>query len=159
MDRGRAGGASPRGRTAPGEVRPRLRLGWFIVAGLAVAAALALLVAPRASSSPDGLERVAVDEGFADRARDHALADGPTADYGVSGLDHEGLATGLAGLLGIAVTFAVAVGGLTLVRRAGPSGGARASGVDAAEPSGADRDVRSAPGRGGGTGGTRSAPG
>lgn len=99
-------------------MRPRITLGLFVIAGLAVAVALAFLVAPRASSSPDGLEKVAIDEGFVDGARDHALGDTPTADYGISGFDHEALGTGLAGLIGIAVTFGVVWGGLTLARRA-----------------------------------------
>lgn len=105
------------GGDGAGPVRPRVRFGLFLGAGLAVAVALAFLVAPRASSSPDGLEHVATEEGFAEEAGDHALADAPTADYGISGLDHAALATGLAGLLGIVVTFGVAWGALTLVRR------------------------------------------
>ena len=52
--------------------------------GLAVAFALAFFVSPYASSEPDGLERVAIDNGFADQAQEHALADGPLADYAVS---------------------------------------------------------------------------
>jgi cobalt/nickel transport system permease protein len=89
----------------------------FVAAGLVVAAALAFLVAPAASSRPDGLERVAIDEGFAGTADEHALADSPTADYEVRGVDDERLGTGLAGLLGIGVTFALAGGVLLLVRR------------------------------------------
>jgi cobalt/nickel transport system permease protein len=92
-----------------------------VAVGLAVCVALALLVAPRASSQPDGLERVAIDEGFAEEAGSHALEDLPTADYGVEGVDHEGLSTGLAGILGIGVTFAVAAGAVLLVRRGRPS--------------------------------------
>lgn len=82
----------------------------FVVAGLAVAVALAVVVAPRASSSPDGLERVAADEGFASAARDHDLAEGPLADYGVDGLDDPSTATGVSGVIGIVVTFAVGAG-------------------------------------------------
>lgn len=94
----------------------------FLAAGLLVAVALAVLVAPWASSSPDGLERVAIDEGFAGDARDHALGEAPTADYGMAGVDHDAIGTGLAGLIGIAVTFAVAWGALALLRRVhGPS--------------------------------------
>lgn len=95
----------------------RLAFGAFLAGGLAVCATLALLVAPRASSRPDGLERVALDEGFADEAQAHALEGLPTAGYGVPGVGHEGLSTGLAGVVGIAVTFAVVAGALLLVRR------------------------------------------
>jgi hypothetical protein len=89
----------------------------LVAVGLAVAVALAFLVAPEASSKPDGLEKVAIDEGFVDGARDHDLADSPTADYGVEGVDDARLSTGLAGLIGIAVTFAVTGGLFLLVRR------------------------------------------
>ena len=99
-------------------MRRRVGVGALVATGLVVAALLALLVAPEASSEPDGLERVAIDEGFADTARDHDLAGSPTADYGVDGVDDERLSTGLAGALGIGITF-VATGGLfLLVRRA-----------------------------------------
>ena len=110
-------------------MRARVRLGALVAAGLALAVVLAFLVAPSASDEPDGLERVAIDEGFAETASDHALADSPTADYGVEGVDDERLGTGLAGALGIGVTFLVAVGALALVRRAG--GGRRPTPGDA----------------------------
>ncbi len=88
----------------------------FVGAGLVVAAALAFFVSPQASSEPDGLNKVAIDEGFADTETDHALADAPTAGYAVRGVDDDGLSTGLAGLIGVAVTFA-ASGLLFLVVR------------------------------------------
>lgn len=99
-------------------MRPRVKLGVFVGVGLAIAVALAFLVAPEASSKPDGLEKVAIEEGFVEGARDHDLADSPTADYGVSGVDDARLSTGLAGVIGIGVTFLVAGGLLLLVRRA-----------------------------------------
>ena len=90
----------------------------FLLGGLAVTVAVAVLLSPDASGHPDGLERVAIDEGFAEQAEDHTLADLPTADYGVRPVDDERLSTGLAGLLGVAVTFAVTVGAFHVVRRA-----------------------------------------
>lgn len=83
----------------------RKNLVLFVVGGLIVVLGLAFFVSPLASSSPDGLERVAIDEGFADTADEHAAADGPLADYGVKGVEDEGLSTGLAGVIGVAVTF------------------------------------------------------
>jgi PDGLE domain len=77
----------------------------FIVGGLIVALGLAFFVSPLASGSPDGLEKVSIDEGFADTAQEHALADGPLADYAVEGVDDEGLSTGLAGIIGVAISF------------------------------------------------------
>lgn len=82
----------------------------FVAGGLAVALSLAFFLSPRASSSPDGLEKVAMEKGFIDAAEDSAVADGPLADYAVSGVEHESFSTGLAGLIGVAVTFAVACG-------------------------------------------------
>lgn len=79
----------------------------FVVGGLIVALGLAFFVSPLASSSPDGLERVSIDQGFAETAEDHALAEGPLADYGVEGVEDERLSTGLAGIIGVAITFGV----------------------------------------------------
>jgi len=107
------------------------KLAIFVGAGLLVALALAFLVSPEASSSPDGLEKVATDEGFIDEARDHDLADSPLADYGVEGVDDERLSTGLAGVLGVAVTFVVMGGLLLLVRVAN---GRRSPGGPEPEP-------------------------
>ena len=83
----------------------RKNLVLFIVGGLIVALGLAFFVSPLASSSPDGLEKVSIDEGFSDTAEDHALADSPLADYAVEGVDDESLSTGLAGIIGVAITF------------------------------------------------------
>jgi hypothetical protein len=45
--------------------RPRSRLGrWWWVVGLAIAALVVIVLAPLASADPDGLERVAEDQGF-----------------------------------------------------------------------------------------------
>jgi cobalt/nickel transport protein len=98
--------------------RPRLVFGAFVAAGLIVALGLAFFVSPSASGDPDGLNRVAIDEGFADTERDHALGDAPTAGYEVRGVDDDRLSTGLAGVIGVAVTFAVAGGVMLVVRRA-----------------------------------------
>jgi hypothetical protein len=91
-----------------------------VIVGLALAVAfgLAFFVSPYASSEPDGLERVAIDSGFADQAREHALADGPLADYSVSGVDGAGLSTGLAGLIGVALCFLIGLSTMWIVRRA-----------------------------------------
>jgi hypothetical protein len=51
----------------------RVSLRVFAVLALAVAVGLAVGVSPYASASPDGLERVAEDEGFAGDGRLHSL--------------------------------------------------------------------------------------
>lgn len=85
--------------------------------GLAVALLLAGLVSYYASSSPDGLEKVAGDQGFLDSAEDSATAGSPLADYGVAGVEDERASVGLAGVLGVIVTFVVAGGGFVLLAR------------------------------------------
>jgi PDGLE domain-containing protein len=95
----------------------RIRLGAFIAAGLAVACALAFFVSPGASSQPDGLDKVAIDKGFDGKARAHSLDDVPTAGYAVKGVDNERVSTGLAGLIGVTVTFALGTGLFLVVRR------------------------------------------
>jgi len=87
----------------------RKNLVLFVVGGLIVTLGLAFFVSPLASSSPDGLEKVSIDKGFDDTAQEHALGDGPLADYGVKGVEDEKLATGLAGIIGVTVTFGIAM--------------------------------------------------
>ncbi|GGQ04175.1 energy-coupling factor ABC transporter permease [Streptosporangium pseudovulgare] len=99
--------------SVPAQATSRRRLGWFAPAAIALTAVLAGGVSFYASASPDGLERVAEDKGFADRATDHALGDQPLADYGEQG----GLPVGVAGLIGAGVTLAVGGGLFAAVRR------------------------------------------
>ena len=86
---------------------------YFFLVSLAVAGVLSYF----ASSSPDGLEKVAEDTGFLDSAQDSAVSDSPLADYGVAGLEDERLSVGLSGILGVLVTALLAFGVFALVRR------------------------------------------
>jgi peptidoglycan/LPS O-acetylase OafA/YrhL len=95
---------------------PRGGRRWWLVAA-AVALVLAAVVSFYASGDPDGLERVAEDEGFLDTATDHELADTPLAHYGVEGVDDDRLSVGLAGVAGVVVTLAVGAVLFRLVRR------------------------------------------
>jgi cobalt/nickel transport system permease protein len=79
----------------------------LVLVGIAVAVALVVFVAPFASTAPDGLEQVSADTGIDAGATEHHLADGPFAD----------LPTGVAGIVGVGVTFVVGAGLLWLVRR------------------------------------------
>jgi cobalt/nickel transport protein len=88
----------------------------FLIAGLLVAIGLALIVSGVASSSPDGLEKVAGEKGFLETARDHLFADSPLADYSVKGVGNERLSTGLAGLIGVLVTFGLGLAVFALLR-------------------------------------------
>ena len=53
----------------------------LVAVGLAVSLAVAVVAAPWARDSPDGLERVAFDEGLEASAAEHVTADSPAADY------------------------------------------------------------------------------
>jgi len=90
------------------------------VVGLVVALLIGGVASYYASSHPDGLEYVADKVGFLDTADEHAAADGPMADYAVKGVDDPRLAGGLAGVIGILVTLAIAGGIALAVRRREP---------------------------------------
>jgi len=106
------------------------RLGWFLAAGLLVSLLLAGVVSNFASSSPDGLD-YAAREGctfnadgeitggtcMAQQEGAHQLGGGPLADYGIKGIDNPYLSTGLSGVLGVLITFAIGGGAFWLVRR------------------------------------------
>ncbi|MEU9607693.1 energy-coupling factor ABC transporter permease [Streptomyces sp. NPDC048057] len=87
--------------------------------GLVVAVGLAGFVSHYASTEPDGLEKVAADEGFDGTAEEHASADSPLADYGIDGITDTRLSGGLAGVIGVGATAAVGTGvfAVVVVRR------------------------------------------
>jgi len=83
----------------------------FVVAALLLAVALAAFVAPFASPAPDGLDRFAADQQFAERAQGSGVwTRAPLPDYKVSGIRNASLATGLAGAAGALAVFAAAWG-------------------------------------------------
>ncbi len=82
------------------------RLGrWWWVAGVGVAALVVIILAPLASPDPDGLERVATDQGFIDRATN--FFSGLFSDYGIPGIGDPRLSTILSGLLGVAIVLGI----------------------------------------------------
>lgn len=106
---------------------------WTIIGiGIVVSLFLAGVVSYYASSAPDGLEKVASDQGFIDTATDSANAGIPTANYGIDGIDDARLSGGLAGVLGVAVVIAVAFGLFWFLGR----------GKKSSEPSQPSTDVR-----------------
>ncbi len=101
----------------------------FAAVAVALAVALATAVSPYASSSPDGLEKVAADTAFLDQGKLHSLQeDSPIPDYAFPGIDNERVGTGVAGFVGTLVVFAIAYGIAFLLRRRSgtPPGGATA---------------------------------
>jgi len=75
---------------------------------LLMAIIIGSIISPFASSSPDGLERVAEDKGFINLAQ--TMFDAPIPDYLIPGVENEMLGTGMAGLLGVLFTFSIALG-------------------------------------------------
>lgn len=99
---------------------PRRTAG-FLLVGLVVALLLAGIASYYASSQPDGLEKVAADHSLDVNASDSHLSEGPLADYAVRGMDNERLSVGLAGVIGVSVTFVLAGGFFLLVRGRRPT--------------------------------------
>jgi cobalt/nickel transport protein len=109
------------------------RLSWFLAAGLLVALLLAGVVSNLASTSPDGLDAtarkgctIAADGTItggtcvAQHEQAHQLKDSPLAGYRIGGLGHGPVSAGLAGALGVLLTFGVAAGMFRLARRRAP---------------------------------------
>ncbi len=96
-----------------------IRRYWWVV-GLVIAAAVVVVLAPFASSDPDGLERVAIDSGFAEQGSDAAYEILP--DYSVPFLGDSTVSLVVAGLVGVALLFgAMWLLGHFLARRARPT--------------------------------------
>ena len=89
----------------------------FLISGFIASLFLAGVVSFYASSNPDGLEKVAEDIGFIETAKDHTLADGALADYGVKGIENARLSTGAAGVIGVIATGVISTGLFMMVRR------------------------------------------
>lgn len=106
------------------------RLFWVVFS--AVTLVIAGGVSYLASSSPDGLdsatlkgcevietngEEMLTGDCIAQHAADHPMATSPLADYAVAGHDWSG---GLAGVIGVIVTLAVAGGAFWVIARSKP---------------------------------------
>ena len=98
---------------------------WSRPACSLVALLLAGVVSFYASSSPDGLTKVAEDKGFADTEKDARSRGRPARRLRRQRLDDDRLSGGLAGVVGVLVVLVLA-GGLDL-RRTPPRAGRRPS--------------------------------
>lgn len=95
-------------------------LGGFGIAGLIATFGIALFASPFASSAPDGMGRVAIDEGFDHTEKPSPLEDrSPVGGYAVKGVSNEKVSTGLAGAIGVALTLMIGTGIFIGLRRAG----------------------------------------
>lgn len=82
----------------------------FFFLFLLVAVLLAVIISPFASSSPDGLERVAEDKGFLGKGEAEPALRSPVPDYLMPGIKNEKIATAVAGVLGTLLVFGVGYG-------------------------------------------------
>ncbi|MEW1830347.1 energy-coupling factor ABC transporter permease [Streptomyces sp. NPDC088196] len=98
-------------------VTPRASRRKLWLTGLAASLLLAGFVSFYASSNPDGLEKVAADQGIDRQTKEHASADSPLADYGVRDVDDARLSGGLAGVIGVGVTVVAGTGVFWAVRK------------------------------------------
>jgi hypothetical protein len=83
-----------------------MKLKWWH--GALLFALFVALLSPLASSAPDGLERVAEDKGFIERAHDAFFRVVP--DYVMPGVSNEAVATILAGVIGTLIIFGIVYG-------------------------------------------------
>jgi hypothetical protein len=121
-----------------------------VLVGLLVTLLIAGFGSYYASSSPDGLARVAIDKGLdkgpgmgqnknpGNGAQVSSVGDSPLAGYSVRGVGSQRLAGGLAGVAGVGLTFLL-VGAITVgVRRRGTDSepGERPAGASTGPPTG-----------------------
>jgi hypothetical protein len=88
----------------------------FAWAAVLVALLLAGAVSYYASSSPDGLNKVAQDQGFSAQERESAASESPLADYSTEQVENDRLSGAVAGVVGVGVVLVLA-GGLAMVLR------------------------------------------
>jgi len=79
----------------------------IILAGLIVSVVLAVFISQFASSSPDGLERVAEDRGFLEMSEGKNLLKSPLPDYTVPFIGNERVSGSAAGFIGVVLTFGI----------------------------------------------------
>lgn len=87
---------------------------WWVI-GILIALVVVFVLAPAASSDPDGLDRVGEDKGFADQAEEPRWEWLP--DYTIPGVDDEYWSTVLAGAVGVVIVFVAVWGFGQLVAR------------------------------------------
>ncbi len=92
---------------------------WWLLMAVGIGIALFLtLFSPFASSHPDGLERVAEDNGFLDDGKGPSYKIIP--DYTFPGVENEHAATILSGIVGVLIVAGLGLGFGYLMRRSRP---------------------------------------
>ncbi len=94
------------------------RFDGFVWIVLGIALLLALFLSPLASSSPDGLERVAETKGFAEQGESWKFWKyAPLTDYAIPGIKNERVSTAISGLVGTLAIFLIALGVGRLIKK------------------------------------------
>jgi cobalt/nickel transport protein len=90
----------------------------FIYIGLGISLLLALFLSPFASSSPDGLEKVAETKGFLEKGEGWTFwKHTPLSDYTLPWIKNEKVSTAISGLIGTLAIFFIALGIGRLIKR------------------------------------------
>lgn len=88
-----------------------------IIIALGIALFLAFIISPFASSSPDGLERVAEDRGFLEKAEIEPAFVSPIPDYAWPGVKSDRLAVSFAGVFGTLIVFGLGYGLAAILKK------------------------------------------
>ena len=87
------------------------RLDGFIWIGLGVSLLLALFLSPFASSSPDGLAKVAETKGFSEKGEGWKVWKyAPFSEYTIPWIKNEKVSTAFSGLIGTLAIFSIVMG-------------------------------------------------
>lgn len=89
----------------------------YTIAVLLICGVLAGGVSYFASSNPDGLNKVAIDLGFAEDEKESATGDSALAGYETAGVENSVLSRAIAGITGVAATGLVGAGLYLFVRK------------------------------------------
>jgi len=94
------------------------RLDGFVWIGLGIALLLALFLSPFASTSPDGLEKVAETKGFSEKGESWKFwKHAPLLDYNIPWIKNKKVSTALSGLIGTLAIFFIALGIGKLIKK------------------------------------------
>ena len=94
------------------------RLDGFVLIGLGITLLLVLFLSPFASTSPDGLEKVAETKGFEEQGESWKFWKyAPLTDYALPGIKNEKVSTALSGLIGTLAIFLIALGVGKLIKK------------------------------------------
>jgi cobalt/nickel transport protein len=97
------------------------QLDGFIWVALGVTLLIALFFSPFASESPDGLEKVAVTKGFAEKGEGWTFWKyAPLPDYAIPWIKNKKVSTALSGLIGTLAIFFIALGIGKFIKKSNP---------------------------------------